>query len=98
MVLHAHFKKYIITLGGWFLMYTSGPPPVWQKTTFFPDFFCYLPLPNGSSLFNYLGKGNFFLIITFPGRVSNIVRVEKEAFFWPKNPFMGPRSLPMDRS
>ena len=46
MVLHAHFKKHIIALGGWLLMYTSGPPrpPVWQKTIFFPDFFCYLPL------------------------------------------------------
>ena len=41
MVLHAHFKKHIIALGGWLLMYTSGPPrpPVWQKTIFFPDFF-----------------------------------------------------------
>ena len=41
MVLHAHFKKHIIALGGWLLMYTSGPPspPVWQKTRLFPDFF-----------------------------------------------------------
>ena len=46
MVLQAHLKKHIIALGGWLLMYTSGPrpPPVWQKTTLFPDFFCYLPL------------------------------------------------------
>ena len=40
MVLQAHLKKHIIALGGWLLMYTSGPPPpVWQKTTLFPDFF-----------------------------------------------------------
>ena len=47
MVLHAHFKKHIIALGGWLLMYTSGPPrpPVWQKTIFFPDFF-FATFPN----------------------------------------------------
>ena len=40
MVLQAHLKKHIIALGGWLLMYTSGPPPpVWHKTTLFPDFF-----------------------------------------------------------
>ena len=41
MVLQAHLKKHIIALGGWLLMYTSGPPrpPIWQKTIFFPDFF-----------------------------------------------------------
>ena len=41
MVLQAHLKKHIIALGGWLLMYTSGPPrpPVWQKTTLFPFFF-----------------------------------------------------------
>ena len=47
MVLHVHFKKYIITLGVWFLMYPRRPPrpPVWQKTTLFPDFsFGILPL------------------------------------------------------
>ena len=47
MVLQAHLKKHIIALGGWLLMYTSGPPPpVWQMTTLFPFFFCYLPLFN----------------------------------------------------
>ena len=46
MVLHAHFKKYIFKLGVWFLMYPRRPPrpPVWSKTTLFPDFFCNLPL------------------------------------------------------
>ena len=40
MVLQAHLKKHIIALGGWLLMYTSGPPPpVWQMTTLFPVFF-----------------------------------------------------------
>ena len=41
MVLQAHLKKHIIALGGWLLMYTSGPPrpPVWQMTTLFPFFF-----------------------------------------------------------
>ena len=33
MVLQAHLKKHIIALGGWLLMYTSGPPrPYMQKT------------------------------------------------------------------
>ena len=36
MVLQAHLKKHIIALGGWLLMYTSGPPPRFGKR---PDFF-----------------------------------------------------------
>ena len=46
MVLHAHFKKHIIALGGWLLMYTSGPPRprFGKKPSFFRIFFCYLPL------------------------------------------------------
>ena len=45
MVLQAHLKKHIIALGGWLLMYTSGPPrpPVWQMTTLFPVLFFLLP-------------------------------------------------------
>ena len=39
MVFHAHFKKYFITLGVWFLMYPRRPPPpVWSKTRVFPVF------------------------------------------------------------
>ena len=57
MVLHAHFKKYIITLGVWFLMYPRRPPrpPVWSKTRVFLDFFCYLPLAVRSFLPNIFG-------------------------------------------
>ena len=36
MVLQAHLKKHIIALGGWLLMYTSGPSPRFGKR---PDFF-----------------------------------------------------------
>ena len=39
MVLHAHFKKHIIALGGWLLMYTSGPPPSLAKDHLFSGFF-----------------------------------------------------------
>ena len=55
---------------------------------------------------NYLGKGNFFLLTTFPGRGRNMVRAKKcMFFFWPKifgfrpeNPFfyMGPQFSSMD--
>ena len=45
MVLQAHLKKHIIALGGWLLMYTSGPPPGLANDHTFSDFFfCYLPL------------------------------------------------------
>ena len=45
MVLHAHFKKYIITLEVWFLKYPRRPPrpPVWSKTRLFPIFFATFP-------------------------------------------------------
>ena len=49
MVWHAHFKKHIIALGGWLLMYTSGPPPRFGKRpSFLRIFFCYLPLGEGA--------------------------------------------------
>ena len=45
MVLHAHFKKYIITLGVWFLMYPPRPPPpqIGQRPHFFQKFFATFP-------------------------------------------------------
>ena len=56
---------------------------------------------------NYLGKRNFFLLTTFPGRGRNMVRLKKWTLFflpkifgfWPENPFfdMGPRFSSMDR-
>ena len=39
MVLQAHLKKHIIALGGWLLMYTSGPPPGLAKDHLFSGFF-----------------------------------------------------------
>ena len=49
MVLQAHLKKHVITLGVWFFMYPRRPPrpPVWQKTRLFPDFF-FATFPNDS--------------------------------------------------
>ena len=46
MVLHAHFKKHIIALGGWLLMYTSGPPPGLAKDHLFSGFFLLPSLRN----------------------------------------------------
>ena len=39
MVLQAHLKKHIIALGGWLLMYTSGPPPGLANDHTFSGFF-----------------------------------------------------------
>ena len=44
MVLHAHFKKtHYCTWGLVIDVHFGTPPPVWQKTTLFPDFFLLLP-------------------------------------------------------
>ena len=43
MVLQAHLKKHIIALGGWLLMYTSGPPPGLAKDQTFSGFFATFP-------------------------------------------------------
>ena len=41
---------------------------------------------------NYLGKGNFFLLTTFPGRGRNMVRLKKwTLFFGPKFSVFGPK-------
>ena len=39
MVLQAHLKKHIIALGGWLLMYISGPPPGLANDHTFSGFF-----------------------------------------------------------
>ena len=60
MVLQAHLKKHIIALGGWLLMYTSGPPPGLAKDHLFAGFF-WLP-----SLRPKLTFVSFFLFFCAP--------------------------------
>ena len=46
MVLHAHFKKYIITLGVWFLCTLGDPPaPRFGKRPLFFRIFCVATFP-----------------------------------------------------
>ena len=62
MVLHAHFKKHIIALGGWLLMYTSGPPPWFGKRPHFFRIFFFVTFP-------YYGWLDGIGFIGSPGRV-----------------------------
>ena len=56
------------------------------------SFFRYINTPKWLVPVNYLGKGNFFLLTTFPGRGRNMVRIKKWVFFFgPKFSVFGPK-------